>query len=184
MHYTSSHIFGPISYFSLYFNQGAALIDLHENYQKRSPRNRYVIAGPDGRITLTIPLKKGKNQQQNMHDVHISYDEDWVSLHEKTIISNYKRAPYFEYYMPHISEVLHSGHELLHAMNTMALQKILHLLQADIDIKFSTDYIEDKSYDGIECAPYAQVFEYKHGFTSGLSILDLLFCVGAEAKCF
>ncbi|HRG65318.1 MAG TPA: WbqC family protein, partial [Saprospiraceae bacterium] len=61
-----SFTFPPVNYFSQFWQEEQLLLDVHENYQKRSFRNKYQVLGPNGTTTLSIPLQKGKHQQQNI----------------------------------------------------------------------------------------------------------------------
>ncbi|MFK7980892.1 MAG: WbqC family protein, partial [Saprospiraceae bacterium] len=71
------HYFPSIQYFSKFFLHPSVVLEQHENYIKRSFRNRTHIASANGQLRLSIPLEKGKNQQQSIKEVRISYDEHW-----------------------------------------------------------------------------------------------------------
>lgn len=172
-------------------------LEANENYQKRSLRNRCNILGPNGLQVLSVPLKKGKNNQTNIKEVEISHDSDWQELHLETIKSCYNRSPYLEYYFKDISKILEKKHRFLWDLNIDTIEWVISKIDLDIKIIFSEHY--SKSYD-IDLRPsesiqyksmedtqsiklnYAQVFEDKYGFRYSRSILDLLFCTGPEAK--
>ena len=64
-------------------------------YTRRDWRNRNKIKTPQGLQWLTVPvLVKGKYHQK-IRDTEIN-DLDWSLLHWKTLVQNYRHAPYFE----------------------------------------------------------------------------------------
>lgn len=157
------------------------LIDLHENYQKRSYRNRYDILTSNGKQSLSIPLKKGKNEKQRIDEVLISYDENWPNQHLHAIRSAYGKSPYFEHYFPLIETLLKNRFEKLVELNDASLRKLLKTLRLNIDVAYTSTFIPDKHLVIYTEKRYPQVFEYKFDFTKNLSIIDLLFNTGPEA---
>jgi hypothetical protein len=189
--------FAPIHFFMQCIENESFIIEQHEHYQKGGYRNRFIIVAANGIQRITIPLKKGKNVQQTIREVEISYEEDWNRQAWQTIVSAYGRAPYFEHYADHIQPFFTRKYELLWDWNNDILNKIIQLLKIDLKHSFSNDYI--KNYDenvvdirqtmrpnldisDINFKKYAQLFEERHGFIPNLSILDLLFCTGPRAK--
>jgi len=174
-------------------------LECHENYTKRSYRNRCHIAGANGMLRLSIPLEKGKNQQTPIQEVRISYEEPWQAQHWQSIQSAYGNAPFFEYYADYIRPFFEQRYEFLFAWNEALLQQLLEILQLPqpecsptfwqtppTDIKDFRNIITPKDSGSTQDAqfqpqPYVQVFADKHGFMPNLSIVDLLFCTGPEA---
>lgn len=184
----------PITYFPSiaylkYLNELDSVIDIYENYQRRSERNKTTILGANGRLDLIVPLKKGKTKV-NVKDVRIAYDENWVSQHLKTIRSAYGTSPYFEFYYPDISKLLKSRPVYLLELFT-SITKFLNSRQILKKIRMSKSFVNPADYSGTDLRhlkkieisyyqPYAQVFEEKYGFESNLSILDTMFNTGPE----
>jgi len=148
------HLFflAPVQFYCEYIQRSTVLFEACEHYQKRSHRNRYVLNSSQGRLELSIPLRKGKNQQCPIRDVQISYDEPWHVRHFQTIRSTYGKSAFFEYYGDGIEKILHKKHSFLFDLNSLPVPK-----------------------------PYAQPWQDKLGFVSELSILDVLFCCGPES---
>ena len=96
------HYFPSIQFFSKFFLHPALILEQHENYVKRSYRNRAHIATANGPLRLSIPLEKGKNQRKPIREVRISYEENWQSKQWTAICSAYGNAPFFEYYVDDI----------------------------------------------------------------------------------
>lgn len=174
-------------------------IEQYENYQKRSYRNRCYLASPSGLQLLSVPLEKGKNNQQVIRDVLISYHQNWPAQHWKTIKSLYGNAPFFEEYAHIVGEILHQKHKFLFDLNQRILQEIIKILRIDKEITFTNAYQQVLAAGQIDCRqlinpvhsipdphfnprPYGQVFMEHTGFLPNLSILDLLFCSGPETK--
>ena len=135
-----SLLFPPISFFSQALNTKEITIDVHENYQKRSFRNKYLILSSNGILPLSVPLSKGKNQQQKIKDVTISYAENWIKIHLDALKSAYGKSPYFEHYYPTYIQLLNKKFATLNELNNAALRLILSQLKSDIfikEIKFS-----------------------------------------------
>lgn len=186
-----SQIFGPINLFCQYIGKEKLCIEKHEHYQKRSFRNRYSILTANGPVTLSIPLKKGKNAGTNITDVQISYDENWVEKHVQAIRSAYGKSPYFEFYYDDIELILKKKHPSLFLLNMDTLHYSLKKLKLPIAVEYTDSY--QKEYpDKMDLRnlnwnlyqtqiKYMQVWEEKFNFTPNLSILDLLFCTGPES---
>jgi hypothetical protein len=188
-----SQIFGPIGSYMWLSKADQLLIEAHENYQKRSFRNRYQILTTNGPLSLSIPLAKGKNQQMPIQEVLISYDEDWSRSHIQTIKSSYGKSPYFEFYFYDIEALLLKKYEKLLDMNYASLILMLKFLKLNKQISKTDTFVKsyDKSeyldnrntqYDRLQYRQYHQVWDHKYGFQKNLSIIDLLFCKGPESN--
>ncbi|MBK9257775.1 MAG: WbqC family protein [Saprospiraceae bacterium] len=192
----ASGIFYPISIFTSFIDANEICLEQNENYQKRSYRNRYSILTSNGILNLSIPLKKGKNENMPIKDVRISYDENWSEKHIQTIRSAYGKSPYFEYYFYIISAILKQRMEFLFDLNHHALLQILNLLNWKIEVQFTENfernyynYTDLRNFHSLtnvdihsEFSPYVQVWSDKFPFYSNLSILDVLFCTGPESS--
>ena len=82
----------PIPSLQRFFQKKTVWIEVHENYQKRSFRNRFQLAGPNGVERFSIPLAKGKNQGQQISQVQIAYDDDWIRTLSGMFQTNYGSA--------------------------------------------------------------------------------------------
>jgi hypothetical protein len=186
----------PIAYFSVLLKQPTILIEQHENYQKRSYRNRCHIATANGILRLSIPLEKGKNNQMTIKDVKVYNADNWQLQHWRAIKSAYGKSPYFEFYADELLPYFEKKYDFLLDWNMDLLQFIVDVLNLPVDIQLTDSYYStneaildyrnnitpkmptNTTFQGVY---YGQVFEDKHGFIPNLSILDLLFCKGPEA---
>ncbi len=161
---------------------------------KGSYRNRCLITGPNGIIRLSIPLVKGKHQKTPIKDVNISFVEDWKHVHWQSIQSSYGRSPYFSFYEDELKEIFFTKESKLFKWNDQLFRWVVEQLNLKLDIHFSTDFIEHSNDDidfrnqilpkrrNLGLTPYEQVFSDRFPFQPDLSILDLLFSKGPQAK--
>lgn len=193
--------FPPVQYFAKFLQFEKVVLDQHENYLKGSYRNRCHIAGANGLLRLSVPLMKGKNQQQSIKEVQISDHEPWQNQHWQGIRSAYRNAPFFDFYEEAIAPLFQQKYRFLFDLNQEILATLLPLLAISTPLEWSKEFIgqstdttlvfrnsifpkkhRQKEDPHFQAAVYNQVFEEKHGFLPNLSILDLLFCKGPEAS--
>jgi len=187
--------FPPVSFFSTLYKETYLYLDIYEIYRKMSFRNRCVIAGAQGIISLSIPLQQGRNQQIPMNEVRISDTEEWQSRHFKSIRSAYNRSPFFDFYQDELAAIYQRPFELLTDWNICCLEWVKEKLSWKTEIRFTESAIPYQS-DGVtdlrnrvlpknfmEWNPvkYRQVFEERTGFFPNLSILDLLLNCGPHS---
>ena len=55
-----SFYLAPVEYYAALLHAHSAQVEVHDHYQKQSYRNRCVIAGANGPMTLSIPVEKAK----------------------------------------------------------------------------------------------------------------------------
>ncbi|MBX2876935.1 MAG: WbqC family protein [Saprospiraceae bacterium] len=195
-----AHYLPNVQYFSKLVQCPVLILEAYENYQKGSYRNRCHIAGANGLMRLSIPLRKGKNEQLSIRQTEISYDEPWINQHWQSIKSAYGNAPYFPYYQDEIADLFQQRPKFLFDWNKSLLQLLVDLLQLQVEVRLSEGFskaVTDEIYDlrghihpkshrqqvdhNFQAVPYPQLFEERHGFLPNLSILDLLFCTGPQA---
>ena len=158
-------------------------------------RNRCLIAGAQGIISLSVPLKDGRNQQMPMKDVLISDTENWQARHFKSIQSAYNRSPFFEYYRDELAAVYQKPFVRLLEWNIHCLNWVKEKLEWTAEIRFTEtaipfqaggiddrrNLVAPKNYKQWNPVKYRQVFEERTGFFPNLSVLDILFNKGREA---
>jgi hypothetical protein len=196
--------FPPIAYFSTLLQADSVVLEACEHFQKGSFRNRCTIATSMGELTLSVPLKKGKNSQQPIREVAISYDAPWQKQHWQALRTAYGSAPFWEHYSPVFEKFFTQKYAFLFDLNFEIIETFLKILKINnsITVSFSSDYTLPSSIstnekeqaladfrntitpknNNFDCKPYPQLFEDRLGFIANLSILDLVFCCGNQAK--
>ncbi|MDR2293010.1 MAG: WbqC family protein [Prevotellaceae bacterium] len=199
--YLSTAYFGNIQYFSKFVAAKKICIEQHENYIKQSFRNRCEILTANGKLSLVIPVERNDGNKILIRDVRISYAQSWQKSHWRALNTAYNSSPFFEYYSNDLKHFFEHKEKYLFDLNTKITSKILELLEIDKPIFFTENY---KTFDSdfmFDCRnninpktrqikedkifmpqKYYQVFIQKTGFTANLSIIDLLFNEGTNAK--
>jgi len=194
---TDIQYFGSINWIKNVSKYTNIKIEQYENWQKGGFRNRAYIAGAGGALLLTVPIVHGRDQHAPIHSLKIAYRDNWVNQHIRTIESCYRRTPWYEHYSYFLYDILESRPEKLIDLNEQLLWKIRDWLFPDTLIQ-RTDSYQPALEMGVEegrgifqtrlslthpsTPVYQQVFEDRNGFLPGMSILDLLFCCGPNAK--
>ncbi|SFW12613.1 WbqC-like protein family protein [Sinomicrobium oceani] len=167
-------------------------LEMHDNFQKQTYRNRMYVYGPGGKQLLSIPVKHSKTEDhQKYRDIRIEHDFNWRKQHWKTLETAYRTSPFFEFYEDDLAPIFEKKTVFLMDLNLETMTFLCDVLQIDPeydktssytktisgrkDYRFMVDAKEEPAY---ELAPYTQVFAEKHGFISNLSMLDLLFNEG------
>lgn len=190
-----------LHYFYYLLNYPEPLIEQFDSYHKQSFRNRCQILTANGKLDLSIPVKKNAGRGITK-EVELSYVENWQIKHWRAISSAYGNSPYFEFFEAEIYPFYTTRFQFLVDYNTSQLKLIFKLLKIKkeiaLSIKFEKqpelfadlrtrihpkkDFKEDPSVQELLQTPYYQTFENKFPFHPNLSILDLLFNKGLEAK--
>jgi hypothetical protein len=193
-----SQYFPNISFYKTLNNHENLLIEQFEHYQKLSFRNRCYIAGPNGSILLSVPLARGKNQRTVMKDVRISYADSWQALHWKTLVSAYRRSPWFEYYEDELGALYEKEVNFLLDWNLLCLEWANKIIGVTTPVTLTEAYRKTYEPDNLitdarnlirptekqieeDTVRYTQVFQDRVGFLPDLSILDLIFCEGKRS---
>lgn len=198
MHLSTAY-FPPIHYFCKILQAKDIWIEQEEHFLKQSYRNRCIITSSNGRIPLTIPVKRA-NSGLPIKEVEIDYTEDWQQQHYRTLLTAYGSSPFFEFYIDDLKKVFNERIPLLWELNKKILNICCELLQIDKTITYTNKYEshvqedfrlqihpkkkfqkEDKTFAP---KPYWQPFSETLGFQENLSILDLIFNMGTESEIY
>ncbi len=186
----------PVGYMAEALRSESIVIEGHETYRKQTCRNHCEIQGPNGRQALTVPVRKAEGNHTRTCDVRILYDQPWHKLHWRSIETAYSNSPFFLYYQDAFRPFFEREFTFLLDLNCELLQVLLDLLNVGIPITTSRQYeaipagmtdLREKlggkhTLRHYEHPPYTQVFEPRHGFLPGLSILDAICNLGPETN--
>lgn len=188
-----SQYFPCLAYISAINKSKRVIINDKELFNKQSYRNRCTILGANGTMDLIAQIDH--QSPRKMSKIELNYTDRWVSVHNKSIESAYKRSPYFDYFAQELLLPLNSNITKLIDLNTATLAAILKILQLNKKILFLSEIkdldeenttnlsglIHPKKLDyTFNYNPYHQVFGDIH--IPNLSILDAIFCIGRETQ--
>ena len=192
---------GNIFYYA-HLIQGNCIIDIHSHYIKQTYTNRCTIITSNGIQDLTIPVIKPK-EKTPIKDIRISTHDNWQQLHWRAIQSAYNSTPFFEYFCDDYLPFYEKKWDFLLDFNLEIQQKTLELLNfSKIEFTLSDSYIQYSNFNTKDLrevinpkkfnvtlyknlnTPYYQIFDSKFSFTPNLSIIDLLFNMGNEARIY
>ena len=189
--------FPPINAYIALIKNRDINFSVYDFYCRRSFRNRCFIAGSNGLISLSIPIKGGRNQKTVFRDIRIDYTKDWQQQHWRSIFSAYGKSPWFFHYEESMEKLFSQKTDLLLDWNLLCLNWINQALGISREnLKISDESLpqleaneiidwrdkilpanfQDPSFG--RSPVYTQVFEEKLGFQPNLSVLDFLFCCG------
>jgi hypothetical protein len=187
----------PIGYFSALKSQNLEfLLEKHEHFPKQTFRNRASIASPDGILDLVVPVIKGSKVHTPVKDVKISYDLKWQRLHWLSLQTCYRSSAYFEFYEDGLAPFYEKKYNFLFDYNLDLFRWLSTQLKLPIELKYTEEYqhlnepldfrnkFDKKDVYLADTKPYFQVFSDRNPFIHNLSILDLLFNQGPQAKSF
>ncbi len=168
------------------------VIDVGENYVKRSERNRAYILSANKVMPLTVNVVGGNRPRYPMREVEIDYSKRWQHQHWVSILSAYKSSPYFDHYAPYLEPFYRREWRYLVDYNRELLEVLLRLLGAKCELPLSEQYVEAQEGDldlrpkhrkgsTFVAEPYFQNFSERMPFQPNLSVLDLLLCEGPAA---
>lgn len=190
----SSHYLPCIQWFRIFCGQEESVIDIHEHFVKQTYRSRTVILSANGKLALTIPVKKEAHHMP-MVEVKIDNEVRWQHQHWQAIMSAYNSAPYFLYYQDYFKPLFEKEFTYLVEWNSALLDVCIKLMKLEQKPVYSEQYIEVTGIDyrkqispkiqpETTGKPYLQVFSEKFPFEPNLSIIDVLFNHGPRWKEF
>lgn len=185
--------FPSISHYIAMLQADLVTLEMEDNFQKQTNRNRMYIYSPNGVQLLNIPVKHSIDKHQKYKDVRIENDFGWQKNHFKSLEAAYRTSPFFEYFEDDFLPLFEKKHEFLMDLNLETFELVNDALGVQFSIEKTDEYFHEvtnlKDFrslangkkDTTQIEEYTQVFNEKHGFINNLSILDLLFNEGRYA---
>jgi hypothetical protein len=193
---TATSYLSPVQYLAECIRAERIVIEVYETYPKQTCRNHCDIAGPNGRQKLTVPVIKPFGNHTRTKDIRISHGLPWQKAHLRSVTTAYNKSPYLLFYLDYFSPIFEKNHEFLVDLNREIMERTFKIVEIPAEIRFTETYEKEpagvkdlrkqllaKSTAGsIKLPPYIQPFSERYGFLENLSALDLIFCLGPEAK--
>jgi hypothetical protein len=191
--YLPTSYFPSIEYcFQLLKNKKVTLVT-KEIFPRQTFRNRCIIVNANGLQNLSIPVGRESGHATLTSDIQISYAEDWIKNHLRSIESAYRRTPYYEYYIDAITNILEKKHVQLVELNFELLTYLIEKIGLTCSVERSisqteiskeiNEILNPKNHASFQTKEYLQTFTERFGFQNNLSCLDLLFNEGPNSIC-
>jgi hypothetical protein len=187
--------FPTISHFVAMLKAETIFLEVEDNFQKQTYRNRMYIYSPNGKQMLNIPVSHTrKHPNQKYKDLQIDYSEKWQKIHFKSLEAAYRSSPFFEYFIDDLVPLFEKKYNFLLDYNLLTLEVLQDCLGIKLKTVETKEFVKETTNDRIDFRhlanskktlysfeTYTQVFDHKHGFVNDLTILDLLFNEGRYA---
>lgn len=181
--------FPSISHYVAMAKADSITLEMEDNFQKQTNRNRMYIFSPNGLQLLNIPVKHLKDSYQKSKDIQLETEFDWQKQHFKSLEAAYRSSPFFEFFEDIIIPVFEKEYKFLMDVNLDTMDIISKCIGIKTKFLETSEFHKDTELvdfrnlaagkkDTTQIAPYTQVFGEKHGFLNNLSVLDLLFNEG------
>lgn len=182
-----------IQYFTKVISGVGVLIEANETYPKQTYRNRCEILSANGRLTLSVPVKRVQGNHTPVTLVEIENATLWQKNHWRAIESAYRTSAYFDFVADVLLPYYNKRYSNLFEFNCDLFRAVLNFLGIKVNIERTSDFVLDIKPDfrtllSPKCAfeadtnfvptEYFQVFFEKFGFIANLSVIDLLFNEG------
>jgi hypothetical protein len=182
-------LFGPVSYYHSLL-EAPFILNSKEVFVKQTFRSRFDILGPNGKLTLSIPVKKVNGSKTKTEEIEIDDSQDWRSQHLRSLRTAYASAPYFEHYYFDIVNLYSVEYKKLLDVCQASFNTVMNWFDLGLEWDLKTvelqncesmDFAQFKSKSFVT-SPYYQVFFDRFNFVPDLSIIDLVMNEGPMGR--
>ncbi|MBD5255490.1 MAG: WbqC family protein [Barnesiella sp.] len=184
---------GSVDYYAAIAAFENVVVDTSMRFDKRfKSTHRTTIADANGTMMLTVPIVRPQSLSTALwSDIKVSDHNAWWNLMMTALRSAYGRTPYYEYYDDDFQQLIgpHAAGMTLMEFDRQLDMLVRRLAGITSNVVYApartivdgdvADY-RRKPIDFTHPVAYYQVRALRHGFISGLSIVDLLFNLGPE----
>jgi len=109
-------------------------------YVKKQYQNRNRIQLHDGKVQwLSIPVKNAGHYRQKINKVEIDLSSDWQRKHTKTLLRNYKKAPFFQEFFPELEKLYKLEWHMLADFNIAFIKLCLDFLNIQTPVFIASE---------------------------------------------
>jgi hypothetical protein len=112
-------------------------------FEKNDWQNRNRIKGPNGPQWLTVPVKH--RFPQTIEEVSIDNQTNWRRKHWNAIVSNYRKAPFFDQYSPLFEAVYQQEWSRLVDLNMHFLKQMFDIIGLTTSIRLASEFQTDET---------------------------------------
>lgn len=109
-------------------------------YLPKDWMNRNKIKSSAGEILLTVPVLRKGYRDKKTSELEINNETNWQEKHLKTIMINYKKAPFFDNYIPFFQDVYAQKWQYLADLNEYMLRWFLKDIGINVEFLKASDF--------------------------------------------
>jgi hypothetical protein len=153
-------------FFAKVANVDKFVIADNTQYVKKEYHNRNRIKLIDGSVIwLTIPVKNAGHYKQKINEAEIDNSLGWKRKHERTLLVNYKKAPYLDHYFSLFLELLLRDWKYLSDYNIAVIKLCLQILEIDTPVSIASELVVSGNSTGfiLDICKKTDSDAYMHG---------------------
>ena len=140
--------FPSISHFVVMAQADRIVLEVEDNFQKQTNRNRTYIYSPNGIQLLNIPIKHTKERHQNIKEVQLETAFDWQKQHFKSLEAAYRTSPFFEYFEDSLMPIFDKKYRFLMDLNLESMSIVSKCLGMSFEYEKTIEYFHEvKEYE-------------------------------------
>lgn len=185
--------FPPVIWMALALPHDTWELEAEESYTKQTWRNRFEIRGANKRQAITLPVVFPADGSRLTRDMLLATG-DWRREHEKSLHTAYDSAPFADFYLEEIIDLIRTPKRTLWALNTSTLEWTARALGRKVTISQGSTF-DPPDPGGLRAQfrttkwkptipDYPQLGLERRPFETNLSVIDVLLHLGPESNAY